>query len=572
MDKGDLGIINGKVITVDPRFNVKQAIAVKNGRIAAVGANEEIKALLGPGVRVLDLKGRTILPGINESHMHGAFFGGTRPPLALDLTFPNVKTIGEMVAVLRDKVKTVKPGEWIRGFGWDQGSIEECKNDPNRLPRKYDLDPVSPDHPVVFTDFSAHTLLANSKALKLAGVTKDTPDPEGGKIERDPATGEPTGIFLELSAQALMHKVVPLYTKAQKREAVLSVLKHLKANGVTSFTEAALGPGGDAFVGGVLGTETIGVYKDLHDEGALTARVNILLLMGEYGAVCYEDVKKGLEAYVLPSGLDPEWLRMPGLKVFADGIPLTKTSWMHEEYVGGGRGTLAIPGETDEKKYNELLKIIAYAHGRGLQVGVHATGDRAIDAAVDGFIKAMQGSPRSDPRHYVIHGDFITPACARRAAQYRIGVAMQPVIQAMIADFEVHVVGPERAAYEWPMRLCLDEGINLTANSDAPVTYPNWREGVQCAVLRESKVSGQVSGPEQRVSVAEAIRMYTINGAWQDHMENIKGSIEPGKLADFCIIGEDILSVDPRRIGQIPVLMTIAGGKVVFDESGGAFD
>jgi hypothetical protein len=268
------------------------------------------------------------------------------------------------------------------------------------------------------------------------------------------------------------------------------------------------------------------------------------------------------------------WLRFPGVKIFADGVPLTYTSWMNEDYVGGefGHGRSVIPGKTDGEQRDNLIDMIRFIHSRGYQIGLHATGDRAIDAAVDGFAEAMQEMPGGDPRHYVIHGDFISRDKAETLKRLNCGVAMQPFISAMIADFEPHVVGEERAAYEWPTRTVLDAGANLTSSSDAPVTYPNWRLGVQAAVLRKGLISGEVSGPEERIGVEEAIRTYTINGAWQDHMETVKGSIEPGKLADLCIIGEDILNVDPQEIGAIPVLMTVVGGRIVFDASEGAFD
>ncbi|UCH08006.1 MAG: amidohydrolase family protein, partial [Deltaproteobacteria bacterium] len=231
--RADLVLTNAKVITVDKDFNIRQAVAVKDGIITAVGTDDEIKPFIGRTTRVLDLKGKPVLPGINEAHMHAPFFGATRPPLALDLTYPVIQSIPDMVAALRQKVTEVEPGEWIRGFGWDQGPLEECKNDPTRLPRKYDIDLVSRDNPVAFTDFSGHTLLANSKALELAGVSKDTPDPDLGEMERDPATGEPTGVFKELAAQALISRVAPLLSREEKKQAVLTTLDHLKANGVT---------------------------------------------------------------------------------------------------------------------------------------------------------------------------------------------------------------------------------------------------------------------------------------------------------------------------------------------------
>jgi len=571
--KADLVISNGKVITVDRDFSIKQAVAVKDGKIAAVGSDDEIKPFIADNTKVLDLKGKPLLPGINESHMHAPFFGASRPPLSLDLAFPAVQSIPDMVEALRKKVAEAKPGEWIRGFGWDQSTLAECRNDPSKLPRKWDLDAVSPDHPVAFTDFSVHTLLVNSKALEIAGITKDTPDPPSGEMERD-ANGEPTGILKEPGAQALVAAHVPLLTREEKKTALLTTLSHLNANGVTSFTDAAIGPGGEDFLYGVMGTEFVDLYQELLAEGNLTARVAVLLLLGDYGALTYEDLENGLNTFKVPSGFDTTCLQFSGVKIFADGIPLTYTSWMNEDYVSGdaGHGTSVIPGDTDAEQRENLIEMIKLVHRHGFQIGLHATGDRAIDAAIDGFVAASREVPGGDPRHYIIHGDFISPEKAKVLAQYNFGIAMQPFISVMISDFEPAVVGEKRAAYEWPTRTVLDAGANLTSSSDAPVTYPNWRLGVQAAVLREGLVSGKVSGPEECITVEEAIRSYTINGAWQDRMEQVKGSIEVGKVADFCVIGDDILSVDPHKIGEIPVLMTIVGGKVVFNENQGALD
>lgn len=565
----DLVLTNGKVITVDHDFSIAQAVAVKDGKIVAVGSSDEIQPFIASHTKVLDLKGKPLLPGINESHMHAPFFGASRPPLSLDLTYPAVQSIPDMVAALKKKVAEVKPGEWIRGFGWDQSTLEECRSDPSKLPRKWDLDAVSPDHPVAFTDFSVHTLLVNSKALEIAGITRDTPDPPSGEMERD-ENGEPTGVLKEPGAQALVASHVPLLTREEKKTALLTTLKHLNANGVTSFTDAAIGPGGESFLYGVMSAEFVDLYQELLAEGKLSARVAVLLLLGDYGALTYEDLENGLKTFEVPSGFDKTRLQFPGVKIFADGIPLTYTSWMNEDYVSGdaGHGTSVIPGDSDAHQRQNLIEMIKLVHRHGFQIGLHATGDRAIDAAIDGFVEAIEEFPGGDPRHYIIHGDFVSPQKAKVLAQNNFGIAMQPFISAMISDFEPAVVGEQRAAYEWPTRTVLDAGANLTSSSDAPVTYPNWRLGVQAAVLREGLVSGKVSGPQECITVEEAIQSYTINGAWQDRMEDIKGSIEVGKVADFCVIGEDILTVDPHKIGEIPVLMTIVGGQIVYDEMG----
>lgn len=565
----DLVITNGKVITVDDNFSIAQAVAVKDGKIIMVGTNDDVSPLIGKTTEILDIKGKTILPGINESHGHAALFGGTRPPLALDLGYPKVKSISDIADMVAKKVKTAQSGEWVRGMGWDEGYLDECLKDSNRHPTKWDLDPVSPNNPVCLTNMSCHIVWVNSKALEIAEITADTPPPPGGQIAKYPNTGEPTGILQELSAMALVMSHVPLWRKDQIREGILATMKELNSLGITSITEAALGPGGSAYMGGLMGPKCISVYNDLYNEGKLTVRVNILLLMGDYGKCTLKDLQQGLSYLGMHTGFGNEWLRIAGVKIFADGVPLpdTLTAWMYDDYPDhpGVQGSLVIPGETAEERYNEFINMIVYAHKLGFQVGIHADGGRAIDACIDGFAKAMKEYSGKDLRHYIIHCEFPTEGAAKRMAQHGILANVQPGIKWVASDLVEIAVGAKASAGEWPIKMLIDAGVRVAASSDMPVVYPDWRSGIQYAVLRESKATGKVSGPEQCISVEEAIRMFTINGAWQDHMENIKGSIEVGKVADFCIIGEDILTIDAHKIKDIPTLMTIVGGKIAFN-------
>ena len=355
-----------------------------------------------------------------------------------------------MKTLLAQKVKTSEPGEWIRGFGWDAGALAECRKDTQRLPRKWDLDAVAPDNPVVFSEFSGHSLLVNSKVLELAGITKSTADPATGKMERDPQTSEPTGIFMEFGAQALVSSFIPLLSREEKKQALENALAHFRKNGVTSYTDPAIGPGGDSFSYGVMSVEFIDIYKELLDSGRLTARATILLLLGDYGALTLADLKRHMEAVKIPEGLDITWLNFPGVKIFADGIPPLKTSWLTTDYVGGGRGSLVIPGESDEEKCAVLKNMICYLHTKGLQIGVHATGDAAIDVVVDALVEAAEKYGNDDLRHYVIHGDLISGQKAEKLARYGFGLAMQPSINAAVADFLPEFLGPERAAHEMP--------------------------------------------------------------------------------------------------------------------------
>lgn len=560
----DLAFLNGRIITVDDAFSVVPAIAVKGGRIIATGGNSDVKAVTGAGTEVIDLKGRTMLPGIIDSHIHAALYGGTRPPMVLNVSYPVVKSIRDIIKIIAEKVKTTKPGEWIRGIGWDDGYLEECLKDPGHYPNRWDLDIVSPDNPVVLGHYTQHELWVNSRALETAGISADTPSPDSGVVVKDTSTGEPTGILREFPAQALIMKEVPSWTKAQIRQGIISMTRDLNARGITSITEGALGSGGNQFQGGLIGTGCLDIYNELTDEQKLTLRVSWLYLFGEYGSCSFEDFRQVIPEFGVHSGFGNEWMRLAGVKIFADGTPMGKTAWMYDEYPdGGGRGSLVVPGGSDRERRRELLRMIKLAHDHGFQVGVHAIGGRAIEAAIDGFIKAEKAN-RRQLRHYVIHSDFISDEYIQLAARYDIGISIQPILKWSFSDQMDRLLGVELSTRQFPVKAMIDAGIHVAGGSDAPVVEPDWLAGIQAAVLRESKASGTLRGPENRTSVPEAIRMFTIEGAWQDHMEKEKGSLEPGKLADMCVLDQDILSVEPHSIKDIKNIMTVAGGKVVY--------
>jgi predicted amidohydrolase YtcJ len=566
--KPDLILTNAKVVTVDPDFSLARSVAVKNGRIVAVGREADLSALAGSATRVIDLGGRTLLPGINDCHIHLASFGANRPPVSIDLAYPNVRSIADVAEEIRKKVQALEPGQWIRGFGWDEAYLEECRGGKRR-PTRWDLDAVSPDNPVSFADFTGgHILWVNSKALEAAGITRDTPDPEGGSIIRDPENGEPTGLLNEPPATQLVSSLVPPLNPEEKRQAILTGMRELNALGITSATEPGLG---HAVLGAqATDLEVMRIYNQLHAEGLLTVRMGFLLMftdLFEGGRLDEATLKEYLKHIGLQTGFGDEWLRLAGVKVYSDSMPLNKTAWMNEEYVGGGFGGMLVTGETDQERYDELIKIIRYANKRRFQLGIHSTGDRSADAVVDGFVAALEEDPW-DARHYVIHADYITPRTRERMATYNIGAAMQSLIKWIISDVSDLVVGEERSAGEWPLKTLMNAGIHVANSSDAPVTYPDWKMGVEVAVTRESRASGKVSGAFEALTREEAIRSYTIEGAWIDHMEQAKGSIEVGKLADFCVLDGDILTCDVHDIHSIPTVMTIVGGCVVHDALG----
>ncbi|MGC4972570.1 amidohydrolase [Streptomyces sp. DT199] len=557
-----LVLTGGQVLTVDAGFTVAEGVAVRGREILAVGSDAEMRALAGPGTRIVELGGRTVLPGINDSHLHGAAYGMTKPPFALDVGHPAVRSLADIAAAVGREADGAPAGEWIIGLGWDAGYLAECLADPGRFPHRRDLDAVAPDHPVCLTDFSSHMVWVNSEALRRCGIDADTPAPPGGVIDRDP-DGRPTGILRE-SAGRLVQAELPAPTPDRRRRAIQGVIRELHSRGITSYTEPGLGPGGAGSLFGGLSTDNWTAYADLAASGELQARVSVLLLPAPMGGSA-DDVRRGLAELRRPESADPRLLRAIGVKIFADGVPPNRTAWMSEPYPDGGHGALCVHGDTPALQVHELREMIRLGHEAGFQLGVHVTGDRAIDLVVDAFLAANTAAPRPDARHYVIHGDFISPGSLAKLAAHGYGVNMNPAIKWTISDLMDEVVGPERSAYQWPVRSALDAGVRVCASSDAPITEPDWRQGVAAMMLRESKASGRTSGPEQCVALADALRAYTSTAAWQDFADDFKGTLEPGRAADLCVLDRPLLDLDPHEITRVRVDLTVFDGRVVFE-------
>ncbi|WP_416974170.1 amidohydrolase [Streptomyces sp. 4F14] len=555
-------LTGGQVLTVDRAFSVAEGVAVRGRDIVAVGSDAEMRALAGPRTRVVELNGRTVLPGINDSHLHGAAYGMTKPPFALDVGHPAVGSIAAIAALVGGAACAVPPGQWIVGLGWDPGCLKECLADPRRFPHRRDLDAVAPEHPVCLTDFSSHTVWLNTAALRRCGIDADTVPPPGGVIDTG-SDGEPTGILRE-AAQQLALAALPSPTIAQRRHAIQTVIRELHSRGITSYTEPGLGPGGtETFYGG-LSTDNLTAYTELAAEGLLHARVNVLLLPAAMGGSA-EELRRGLGESTLPGSTDPRRLRVIGVKIFADGIPPNRTSWMNEPYPGGGHGSLCVHGDTPALQVEELREMIGIAHEAGFQLGVHVTGDRGIDTVVDALIAANATAPRPDARHYVIHGTFAGPGSLAKLAAHGYGINMNPTIMWTTADTMDAMVGPGPSARQWPVRSAVEAGVRLCASSDAPVTEPDWRQGVAHMMLRESRGGGRVCGAEQRVPLVEALRAYTATAAWQDFADDWKGTIEPGKVADLCVLDRPLLSADPHDIPDAQVDLTVFDGEVIHE-------
>ncbi len=561
MDAADLVLVGGEVLTVDRDFTVAEAVAVRGGQVVATGSTSEVLALAGRSTRVVELGGRTVLPGINDSHLHGCAFGASLPPLEIDVAFPAVRSIADVRAAVAAECAAKGPGAPVIGNGWDPGYLEETKAG-DRLPTRWDLDEVSPDNPVYLQDFSRHLAWVNTRWLELAGVRDDASAPPGGVVHRIPERGI-TGLFAE-GAQGLVQHVLPELSEQRRRAAVAATIGQLSALGITSYTEPGLGSGGFSLMGGAMSTHTLETYTALAANGELPARVSVLWLPSDMAGSAAE-VERSLGDLVLPRDVDPRRLQLIGGKLFADGIPPNRTAWMHEPYADGGHGSLCVHGDNDHERAIELHEMIRLLHAAGLQIGVHVTGDAGIDAVLDGLEAAERAHPGAASRHYVIHGDFTGPDARRRLAAGGWGLNMNPGIKSTISDLMDEVLGEERSAVQWPVRSAVAAGIHVASSSDAPVTKPDWREAVAAMLLRESKATGRVSGADEVVDIATAVRAYTTEPAWQDFAESWKGSLERGKVADLCVLGGSLLSADPHDIPAIPVDMTVLDGDVVFE-------
>ncbi|WP_380282708.1 amidohydrolase [Kitasatospora purpeofusca] len=558
----DLVLVDGDVLTVDAGFRTAQALAVRDGVITAVGSTAAVLAHAGPATEVVNLRGRTVLPGINDSHLHGHAWGLNRPPLALDLNFPVVRSIADVVAAVAAAARAAAPGEWIVGRGWDTGYLAECLDGSRAMPDRADLDAAAPDNPVCLTDFSDHIAWVNSAALQAAGIGPGTEPPPGGTIDADPA-GHPTGILRE-AAQGAVQAHIPRPDEHRRRAAITGAIAALHALGTTSYTEPGLGPGGESIMAGAMGSGALHTYLELARSGDLRARVSLLLLPAPMGGGL-ADVRSGLAelAGISLEGVDPRRFNLLGVKLFADGVPPHRTAWMHDAYEGGGHGALCVHGSGPAVQAVELAAMIRAVHVAGHQLGVHVTGDRAIDTVTEAFAAAQRAHPRADARHYLIHGDFATPRSLALLAEHGYGVNMNPAIKWTISDLMDEVVGAERSGRMWPVRSALTAGVRLCASSDAPITEPDWRRGVASMLLRESKATGRTSGPQERVGLPEAVRAYTSAPAVQDFAEHWKGSLEPGKVADLCVLGGRLADTSPHDLPDLPIDLTLFDGQVV---------
>lgn len=528
--------LNGQVLTMDSGSHRVQAVAVNGDRIIAVGTDGEIRALIGPDTKVVDLQGRTLMPGFVDSHSHFGSVGRTAKMIT-DLNSPPIgrmSSINEIVGALRQKAEQEPNAKWIRGRGYDDTLLAE-----KRHPTRYDLDKVSTDRPVYIVHVSGHFAVANSKALEIAGVTKNTQSPKGGVVRKDPVTGEPNGVLEEGAAMGLVRKFIPGFKRTDTIAGIGASSQMYASKGVTTATD-----------GGALSVISLKNYIRAANEGRLKIRAVL-----SFGPKAVDQVRQ----------IDPgtNLISMNGVKRFRDGSIQGFTGYLTKPYHTAFNGDANYRGYPLSKR-EFFAAGVKKLHDAGFQVLIHGNGDAAIDDILYAFEKAQRENPRPDARHVVIHAQMAREDQLDKMKELGVIPSFFSLHTYYWGDRHRDIfMGPERAARMSPVKSAVDRGMIFTIHCDTPVVPQDPLMAVWAAVNRVS-TSGQVIGPEQRVSPLEALRAYTIHAAYQHFRETEIGSIEKGKLADFVILGENPLTCDPMRIKDIRVLETIVGGQTVY--------
>ena len=533
----DLIIINAKVWTVDKANPTAQAVAVLGDRIVAVGSNANVEVLRSPATKVIDAGGKLLLPGFNDAHVH--FVSGGMQLDSVQLN--DAASTDEFVRRIADQVKRTPKGEWIQGGDWD-----ETKWSPPALPTRQLIDPVTPNNPVFISRYDGHSALANSAALRLAGVTSKTPDPPGGAIVRD-ALGNPTG-DLKDAATDLVLKVLPAVTHEQRLRAMRRALEHAASVGVTSLQD--MNDENDSF-------DDIRAYGELLQSGELTARVYVAPGIADW----QELAKVGIR-----HAFGSSFLRTGALKGFADGSLGSRTAYFFQPFSDDPDNSGLLGKQM--QPLSQMRDRMMQADAAGLQICTHAIGDRAISIVLDLYADLDKARPGLDRRLRLEHAQHMAEKDFASFAQLNVIASVQPYHAIDDGRWAEAYIGHERASRTYAFRTFLNHGVHLAFGTDWDVAPLNPILTVYAAVTRATLDGKNPNGwfPEQKLTVAEAVEAYTMGSAYAEFQDRDKGSITPGKLADMVLLNDDIFSIDPAKIRDVKVLKTIVGGKVVWDQ------
>src|SRR5215813_102454 len=532
----DLLLINGHVITMDRNQPSAQAIAIRQDRIVWVGKNEEARKLFGDKIGRVDLHGATVLPGIIDAHTHLVELGKS----LLRLNLKDVASPEAAVEMVKKQVASTRTDEWILGWGWDEGKWASAYPDNEALSR------ASPNNPVLLTGLHGFASWANKRALQVAGITKETKDPENGKIMRDPATGLPTGILLN-RAQELVEKKIPPMSLEQTKKAVELAARECVRNGLTSVHEARVS------------AMMLQAFRELIREGRLPLRIYVML-DGADRALAQEWLTRGPE-------IDPHHhLTIRAFKLFADGALGSRGAALLQPYSDAPdtKGLITTPED-------EIYDLARSSLQKGFQVCTHAIGDGANRMVLGSYERALHEVPEArDPRFRVEHAQVLAPEDIPRFAKLGLIPSMQPTHCTSDKAWAEKRLGPERVKGAYALRSLLQTGVHLPLSSDFPGETLNPFYGIYAAITRQDPEGNPPGGwyPEQRLTLHEALKGYTVEGAYAEFEEKDKGSIEKGKLADLTVIAEDITKLSAKEILSIRVLKTFIAGKMVYEETG----
>ncbi len=531
----DLIVYNGKVVTMDPGKPEAQAVAVRGGTIAAVGSDAEILALAGDATRRLDARGGMVLPGLIDAHGHISSLGGQIA--SLDLR--GVDSLAEVSRRVRERAAQLQPDEWVTGGGWDQNLWPG-----ERFPDHRPLSEASPDRPVWLSRIDGHAMWANRKAMELAGITRKTPDPVGGSIVRD-AKGEPTGIFVD-NATDLVGKVVPPPSREQLRSWILLSLQRCAAAGLTEVHDAGVS------------AEEVAAFKELADAGQLPLRV--YLMWSGMGMGSAEALDKALAEPPLVNYKDRVTLR--AVKLMIDGAMGSRGAVFLEDYDDdkGNRGLFVMDPKAIEAYTNVALK-------RGYQVNTHAIGDRGIRLTLDAYEKALAANPSPDPRPRIEHLQCIAKDDVPRLKSLGVIASMQPSHATSDMYWADERVGAERGQGLYAWRWVIDSGAMIAAGSDFPVDPERPLIGIHSAVTRQDLKHWPENGwhPDQKMTLDEVLRAYTVNAAYAGYEEKVKGRLTPGYWADLTVLAKDLRAIPVPEIPDTRVVYTIVGGSIAYE-------
>ncbi|MBI2428061.1 MAG: amidohydrolase [Ignavibacteriales bacterium] len=531
----DVVFTNGKIWTVDASKPEAEAVAVFDGKIIAVGSSKEIHKFVGKSTKIVDLKRRRMLPGFIDNHTH--FMSGGFQLQNVDLR--TAKDENEFALIIKKRAEE-RPGKWITGGDWDHDLWKS-----GNLPTKEMIDAYTPNTPVFVNRYDGHMALANSFALKLAGITKETPDPKGGTIVRDPKTGEPTGLLKD-EAMSPVYRFIPDASDDDMLVAARLALAEARKFGVTSIQDMAYSNG----------ERDIKTYVELNRRGELTSRMNCAGYISGWKNLA----RSGIQA---PFGSD--MIQIGFLKAFVDGSLGSSTALFFQPY-NSDTSTRGLPMDIVTSGW--LERWATSADSARLQLRIHAIGDSANSLLLDIFERVISKNPKWDRRFRIEHAQHIHPKDFKRFAELGVIASVQPYHAIDDGRWAIKRIGDERCKTTYPFRTFLDNGVKMCFGSDWTVAPLNPLLGIYAAVTRRTTDGANPNGwyPEQKISVKEAIECYTINNAYAAFEENEKGSITVGKLADFVVLNKDILSVDPVKIENVQVHLTVLGGKIVYEK------